>query len=374
MIRAHLATIELTFAFQPMVEVEVGTPAVSHSLLFDTGSSTTWMFSSECMNTTRCINYSGYNRTGYDAASSSTADAMGTSTSITYLGGGVSGDGIEDTFSLPSASNTTWTQSFLSANQSSWSNIPSDGFLGLAFSTIADANTTTMVETLMQDGLLDQPRFGLYYSTELDDTNGPGNGTLTLGGSHEDVYVDGNMTWAQLSAPDETAQLWRVNMQYLVGTKPHNTTSGSTKTTLPLSGSWGVFDTGAGRISVPDPLIEGIYESIGMNYSAILAHDVIPLCEDFTDAWSVELNFGDSYIPTTITLTGEMLKNPGFATGEDKYCWPPFDPSGSSGLFLFGGNFLELFYTVFDFGGFTPAEYKARIGFGELKEQYKGTL
>lgn len=357
-----------------MVEVEVGTPAVSHSLLFDTGSSTTWFFTSECLNTTLCQNYSGYNRTGYDQASSSTAEEMGTSTTISYLGGGVSGDGVKDAFSLPSSSNTTWTQSFLAANESSWSNIPSDGFLGLAFSTIADANTTTVVETLMQDGLLDEPRFALYYGTETTDTNGPGNGTLTFGGSHEDIYVDGDLQWAPLSAPAENAELWRVNMQYLVGTKPDNTTTSGTKTTMPLSGSWGVFDTGAGRISVPDPLIEGIYASIGMNYTAILAHEVIPLCEDFTDAWSVALSFGDAYSPTTITLTGEMLKNPGFATGEDKYCWPPFDPSGSSGLFLFGGNYLEMFYTVFDFGGFTPAEYKARIGFGELKEQYKATL
>lgn len=354
-----------------MVEVEVGTPAVSHSLLFDTGSSTTWMFTSECLNTTLCQNYSGYNRTGYDAASSSSAVEMGTSTSIIYLGGGVSGDGIKDTFSLPSAPNTTWTQSFLASNESSWSNIPSDGFLGLAFSTIADANTTTMVETLMQDGLLDEPRFGLYYGTELDNTNGPGNGTLTFGGSHEDTYVEGDMKWAPLSAPNDNAQLWRVDMQYMVGTKPDNTTTGSTNTTLPLSGSWGVFDTGAGRISVPDPLIEAIYASIGMNYTAILAHEVVPLCEDFTDAWSVSLSFGDAYSPTIITLTGEMLKNPGFATGEDKYCWPPFDPSGSNGLFLFGGNYLELFYTVFDFGGFTPSEYDARIGFGQLKEEYK---
>lgn len=361
--------------FQALVDVEVGTPAVTHSLLFDTGSSTTWMFTTECEASGTCINYSGFNRTVYNQSSSSTAEDMGTSASISYLGGVTAGKGVEDTFSLASAPSLTWKQSFLAANESSWSNIPSNGFLGLAFSTISDANTTTMVETLMQDGLLDEPRFGLYYGSELDTTDGARNGTpgtLTFGGSHEDVYVDGNMTWTDLSSTGETAQLWRVNMQYMVGSKPDNTSStGSKDTTVTLSGGWGIFDTGAGRIYVPDQLVEEIHASIGMNYTAILEGDVIPLCEDFTDAWSVELTFGDTYSPTTIKLTGDMLREPGFATGEDKYCWPPFDTSGSDGLFLFGQDFLQLFYTVFDFGGFVPAEYNAKIGFGALKEQYK---
>lgn len=367
-----------------MVEVEVGTPAVSHSLLFDTGSATTWMFTADCDGTTSCPNSSGFNRTGYNESSSSTAELLGTSASIGYLGGATSGVGVEDVFSVPSAPNTTWAQSFVAANSSSWFNIPSDGFLGLAFTSISDANTTTMVETLMQEDLLDEPRFALYYGTETEDTgSSAGNGTLTLGGSHEDVYVDGNLTWATLSTPSDP-QLWRVNMQYMRGTKPINSTDNSTTTTtttssaaasttsaIPLGGAWGVFDTGAGRIYVPDPYVENIYASIGMNYSAILAGDHIPLCTEFTDAWSVSFYFGDTYSPTEITITGDMMRKPGFATGEDKYCWPPFETSGSSGLFLFGGEFLQKFYTVFDFGGTEAGSYDARIGFGWLKEEYK---
>lgn len=363
-----------------MVEVEIGTPAVSHSLLFDSGSSTTWLVTSACAQTSSCNNYSGWNRTGYDGSASSTSAPMGTYASIDYLGGVTAGEGIKDLFSVPSAPNATWTQSFLAADESSWSNIPADGFLGLAFTTIADANTTTLVETLMQDGLLDEPRFGLYYGTQTKDTGGvAGNGTLTLGGSHEDVYADGNVTWAELSAPSDNAQLWRVNMQYAVGSSAPaagNTTttasaSASTSTTVTLSGAWGIFDTGAPRISVGDAYVEAIYASIGMNWTAIIGGDHIPLCEEFTDAWSVEFNVGDSLRPTTIRLTGDMLKMPGFATGEDKYCWPPFDSSGTDGLFLFGAQFLQKFYTVFDFGAFEPADYAARIGFAELKEQYK---
>lgn len=369
-----------------LVEVQVGTPAVSHSLLFDTGSSTTWMITAECDGTETCQNNSGYNRTGYNASASSTYEATGNSGSIEYIDGALTGgEGVEDVFSVSSQPNTTWTQSFMAANQSSWFNIPSDGFLGLAFSTISDANTTTMVETLMQAGLLDQPRFGLYYGTELTDTGAsPGDGSLTLGGSDEDVYVDGDVKWTELQTPGADAQLWRVDMQYVIGTQPAANSSSSTSsststaaaasgktTTVPLAGAWGIFDTGAPRISVGDAYAEEIYASIGMNWTAILAGDVIPLCEDFTDEWSVEFSFGNYLYPTTVTLTGDMLKTPGFATGEDKYCWPPFDTSGTDGLFLFGAAFLQKFYTVFDFGSFDTANYDARIGFGELKQEYK---
>lgn len=365
---------------QSMVEVEVGTPAVSHSLLFDTGSATSWMFSADCDGTTSCPNNSGYNRTAYDEDASSTAELLDTTASISYLGGSTSGLGVEDVFSVPSAANTSWRQTFLAATRSTWFNIPADGFLGMAFNTIASANTSTMVETLIQESFLDEPRFGLYYGTEVEDTGGsPGSGTLTLGGSHEDVYVNGSMVWAPLSAP-ANPQLWRVNMQYMTGTRPINGAATSTtaavattttRSTIPLSGAWGVFDTGAGRIYVPDPYVEAIYASIGMNYSAILNGDHIPLCTEFTNAWSVSFHFGSAMSPTRVTITGDMMRKPGFATGEDKYCWPPFETSDSNGLFLFGGEFLQQLYTVFDFGGTEAGRYNARIGFGALKDEYK---
>lgn len=363
-----------------MVEIQAGTPAVSHSLLFDTGSATTWIFTADCSGTTSCPNNSGYNRTGYDEFSSSTAELLGNSASIIYHGGVTAGFVVQDTFSIPSAANTTWTQTFLAADRSSWINTPADGFLGMAFNSIAAANTSTMVETMIQEGLLDEPRFGLYCGKETEDTGGSaGSGTLTLGGSHEDVYVDGNLTWTPLSAPFNP-QLWGVNMQYMTATKPKDgtdntaTTSSSTTSTISLGGAWGVFDTGAGRIYVPDPYIENIYASIGMNYSAILAGDHIPLCTEFTDEWSVSFIFGNPYSPTNITITGDMMRKPGFATGEDKYCYPPFEPSDSNGLFLFGGEFLQKFYTVFDFGKTEAGNYNARIGFGWLKEEYKPVI
>ncbi|KAG8161947.1 hypothetical protein KVR01_007712 [Diaporthe batatas] len=350
-----------------VVDVEVGTPPVAHTLLFDTGSATTWMIAAKCDGTALCANNSGFNRTGYNETSSSTAKATGAYGSIDYLGGMTAGVGMEDVFAFPSAPDTAWNQTFLEAYQSSWFNIPADGFLGLAFNTISDANTTTLVETLLSSGQLDEPKFGLYYGTELENTgDSAGEGRLTLGGSHEETYVDGDLVWTDLSPADERAQLWRVDMVSAVGT-----TSNKTESAVALSGAWGVFDTGGGRISVPERLIDDIYASIGMNWTAIIGGEHLPLCTEFTDAWSIEFNIGDSSNPSTLVITGDMLRKPGFATGEDKYCWPPFDPGESDGLFLFGSDFMQMRYTVFDFGGFEPSTYKTRIGFGALKDEYR---
>ncbi|POS70479.1 hypothetical protein DHEL01_v211125 [Diaporthe helianthi] len=350
-----------------VVDVEVGTPPVTHTLLFDTGSSTTWIIAAECDGTALCPNNSGFNRTGYDETASSTSNATGSYGSIEYLGGVTAGAGREDVFTFPSAPDLVWTQTFLQSYQSSWFNIPADGFLGLAFNTISDANTTTLVETLLWSGQLDEPRFGLYYGTRVHSTgDSAGDGRLTLGDSHEERYVEGDLIWTDLSPSDENAQLWRVDMLSAVGTTPNKTQS-----TIALSGAWGVFDTGGGRIYVPDPLIADLYASIGMNWTAIIDDGYLPLCTEFTDAWSIAFNIGDSSNPSTIVITGDMLKKPGFATGEDKYCWPPFDSSESDGLFLFGSDFLQMHYTVFDFGGFEPSAYKARIGFGALKDDHR---
>lgn len=360
---------------QAIVDVDVGTPPTPHTLHIDTGSATTWIVTAECVaSTDLCPNNSGVDRTGYSPSNASSP--MNTNATMDYLGGVVTGRGVRDAFSFPSNTSLAWSQSFMAADKSSWFNIPADGFLGLAFSSISDANTASLVETMMQDGLLDEPRFGLYYGTNTQDSDGSDGGVLTLGGSKETEYISGDMKWANLETPGDNAQLWRVSMRSLLGTKPvspNDTTGQTVSVTIPAKGTWGVFDSGAARIAVPDPYIQTIYDSIGMNYTAIKNGEVIPLCEDFTDAWSVEFSFGDASEPTRVTLTGDMLKTPGFASGEDKYCWPPFDTSGSDGLYLFGEDFLSLFYTVFDFGAFEPVEYQARIGFGSLKEEFRPT-
>ncbi|KAI9051225.1 hypothetical protein LZ554_005326 [Drepanopeziza brunnea f. sp. 'monogermtubi'] len=85
----------------------------------------------------------------------------------------------------------SWQQTFLSVADTSYRWLPADGFLGLAFSDIAASNTKTLLETFMQNRLLDSPPFGIYYGKELANTGNVTEGVLTLGGSKEEQFVDG---------------------------------------------------------------------------------------------------------------------------------------------------------------------------------------
>lgn len=257
----------------------------------------------------------------------------------------------------------------MAADQSSWQFIPADGFLGLAFSTIAEAGATTLVETLMQKDLLDEPRFAIYYGTEFNTTSSDPAGVFTIGGSHEDRYTDGELTYVPLRQEAEF-QVWRTNLSSITGTgKLAGQKSRSTTSQL---GEYGraVFDTGSGYFEVPPNVIDDLYESIGMNWTAIRHGDHIPLCSEFNSSWSVTLNFGESETDSKVTMTGEQLARPGFAYRDDA-CYPPFDDSGVEDLALIGTPMLHQFYTVFDFGAKEVANYSPRIGFGNLKDDFR---
>ncbi|KAF7595539.1 hypothetical protein BBP40_005574 [Aspergillus hancockii] len=348
--------------------MSIGTPPQTHFLLFDTGSSSTWVVDQTCAVT--CDNGSGYKREGYNVSASSSGKALGTYGKIDYFGGVTAGPGVADRFSLPVGAKgnaaLTWNQTFLAANESNWRFISADGFLGLAFSTIAVANTTTVVETLMQQGRLDEPRFGIYYGKETQNTGANPEGVLTIGASREERYIDGDITYVPLR-PESEYQVWRAKLSLVTGTS-----NGGKKQATSQVGDSGrvVFDTGAGSLQLPSNIIGGVYASIGMNWTAIIETGYVPMCSDFNSSWSVTFNFGDSEQDPKVTLTGDQLARPGFADNKDA-CFPPFEDSGSDGFGLFGTPLLHKFYTVWDFGAADVKAYHPHVGFGKLKENFK---
>ncbi|PNP44154.1 hypothetical protein TGAMA5MH_04441 [Trichoderma gamsii] len=362
-------TLRNTYA---CIDISVGTPPQNHVLVFDTGSATSWIANENCVDG-GCDNVSGYPWKAYDSDSSVTSKDLGIYDSISYLGGGTGGEVYSDRFSHDGL---TWTQTFISANQTSMGFIAGEGFFGLAFSSIAEQDTKTVMETLMQDRQVDFPRFGLYYGTEFNDTHGhPGKGVLTLGDSHERKYVDGDVAWVPGKKDSGVYELWRSNLKTFYGERKDNNGNIQNNGSLQydLGAANGVFDTGAGLIYVPDATIDAVYDSIGWNYTALLHGDYLPSCTDMNSTWSVTFTFesdeGSDF--TNITLTGDQLKIPGFAYQTDK-CNPPFSTSGSPHLFLLGQLYLRNFYSIFDFGGLKVEDYNVRIGFGNLKKEWRG--
>ncbi|KAF8898264.1 putative aspartyl protease [Gymnopilus junonius] len=343
-----------------VVHVNVGTPAVDHALLYDTGSSTLWLVDSTCT-TTNCPNFSGFNRTTYNVSASRTGQEYSSVPgSIDYSGGYVSGVLASD---IAKVSYTSFKQTFAAITYSTWSTLPADGFLGLASSSIAFPNTTSFFENLMNLHLADQPRFGLYPGSGVSTVANPSpanNGILTFGGSREAEYACGKVKFVDLEVP---FQVYKTPLQALTII---NKSGNQTKT---YNQTWSgdvVVDTGSGSIYVPQDYIEDIYSATPWTFANI-SHGYRPLCTDFTDDWSVALTLGFPGAEQTYTVTGSMLAVPGYV--DDEHCFPPFNYWSSQNIIV-GANWLRNFYSVFDYGSFDPEHYNVRIGFAPLKPEY----
>jgi hypothetical protein len=351
-----------------MVEFGVGTPGQNFRLLFDTGSASAWMVDAECAET--CPHVNKGHRNGYNITESSTGKKTGDEANIDYLGGKIVGPTVQDKFT---AGDLKWDSRFIAANESTWSSLAADGFMGLGFGSIQDGNATPIFESLMEQKLMDKPRFGIYYSVaDGDDTDDkPGKGLLTLGGSREDKYVEGDLISVPLTANNGDYDLWRTILHSTTGKqdgKKCNTNRSECRTEM--DGMSVVFDTGAASITFPESKIYDIYESIGMNYTAILKGEHVPLCSEFTKDWSVTLEIGYYGDEKNVTIRGDQLRRPGFANRDDA-CWPPFQ-DGPEGYALIGTLFLRNFYTVWDYSLF-PGEVgfmNPQLSFGYLKEGF----
>jgi saccharopepsin len=369
------------------VKFEVGSPPQEHHLHFDTGSSTIWMVNTDCTETS-CPDGTSefYQRQEYNSSASSTAIDLGSFSTIPYLGGDITGRAFQDVFAVPGSS-LEWNQTLISANESSWRFITADGFLGLGFSSIAENATSTLVETLLWKGALDAPRFSLFYGTNLGD-EGPQDGVLTIGGSHEDKYADGEMVYVPLKKTDEY-QLWRAplrSVNVLVARNPSDPNStveirnGRLPTTALPEGTYpkanttwsmygsgsAVFDTGAGRLSVPQDIASAMYYNLGWDFDKLLHGQQRMECQHLNASWAVTLTLGEGAEEDDVSFTmrGDEFTEPGAE------CMPPFDDSSLGGFALVGSAFLQRYYSVFDFGGDKVENYQPKIGFVRLKKEY----
>ncbi|KAK8901186.1 hypothetical protein ACHAQE_007634 [Botrytis cinerea] len=383
---ASAAVLELPVHIQntySSVEFEVGTPAKPYRFLFDTGSTTSWVNGRNCTDTS-CPNISGFVRTQYNELNSSTSVDLDQYASIPYIDGDVlAGNVFSDVFSDEKGT-LSWNQTFMAADDSSWRFITADGFLGLGFSSIAENKTSSLVETLLWEDKLDETRFALFYGTNLNDT-GVQDGVLTIGGSHEDVYVDGEVVYMPLRV-ESPYELWRAPLRSvnvlaahenstvtvhngkLPSTDAPANTWPKANTTWPMYGAGtAVFDTGAGRISLPSSMIGAFYFNLGWNITKLMNGEERMQCEHLNSTWAVSLTFGESNDESndvTFSVRGDEFLTPG------EQCMPPVDDSGSSSFSLLGADFLRRHYSVFDFGGSRVEDYQPKIGFGKLKEEY----
>ncbi|KAI0287671.1 acid protease [Russula brevipes] len=204
--------------------ISIGTPPVSFTVDFDTGSSDLFVPASTCGPT--CIGHKTY-----DPNSSSTAKNLGKKFSLGFVdGSSASGDQYTDVVHI--AGLTANTQTLGAATHYSEGlqiskSLP-DGLMGLGFPSVSKFNATPLFQTLISEGAVTSPVFGFKFATSGSE--------LFLGGTNSTLYT-GDFTWLPLT--DEA--FWKASFNGV--SVNGNTVVGSTAA---------IFDTGSTLI-VGDP-------------------------------------------------------------------------------------------------------------------------
>jgi len=190
--KAGVVNVPLTdFAnAQYYAEITIGTPGQPFTVLFDTGSSNLWVPSSQCS----IFDIACYFHRKYDSSKSSTYVANGTSFSIEYGTGSLTGFLSQDWVTVGGV--TVKNQVFAEAvNQPgiTFAVAAFDGLLGMAFQSISVDSVVTVFQNLVSQGLVPQPVFAFW----LNRGNGTG-GELTLGG-YDTTKFTGQLTYVPLA-------------------------------------------------------------------------------------------------------------------------------------------------------------------------------
>lgn len=166
--------------------ISVGTPPLSFTVDFDSGSSDLFLPSKDCDAT--C---SGH--TAYDTSASSTSQALGKTFSLAYGDGStVSGDQFIDTVSIAglTATNQTLGAATKYSDGFSSANFPADGLMGMGFQSISEYNAPPVFQSLVAAGQTSEPVFAMKLTASGSE--------LTIGGLNNDLFT-GEFTYVPVT-------------------------------------------------------------------------------------------------------------------------------------------------------------------------------
>uniref|UniRef100_A0A383VHK1 Peptidase A1 domain-containing protein n=1 Tax=Tetradesmus obliquus TaxID=3088 RepID=A0A383VHK1_TETOB len=245
------------------VTLGIGTPAQPFLLVVDTGSANLWVPSSSC-SSLDCTQ-----RAQYNPAASRTSKVLGKAVPIRYgSGGSVLAVLVDDAVTLPASNSSSSSSSSFAGgarfmqtfgmatqiqqpNASSDATQPWDGIMGMALPALAAGSVQLPVLSMLQQGLIDAPVFGLY--TVPDASAAGAGGELTIGGWAAD-RGQGNLTWIDVVKPAAPTLngYWAVPIQAIQLDWPSG------------SGSSSGSGAAAGRSSVPAGACSSSVDCVGL--------------------------------------------------------------------------------------------------------------
>eukprot|EP01133_Synstelium_polycarpum_P014984 gene14984-17719_t len=307
--------------------VSIGTPAQNFKVVFDTGSSNLWVPSKKCPVTVIACDL----HEKYDSSKSSSYVANGTTFSIQYGSGAMSGFISQDTIKVGSL--TVANQLFAEATAEpgiAFDFSKFDGILGLAFQSIAVNDIPPVFYNMMAQGLVQQNLFAFW----LSKTAGAQGGELSFG-SIDTTRFTGPMTYVPLT--NET--YWEFSMADVQ-------MGGASLGLCPSTGCHAICDSGTSLIAGPTDQITAINKKLGA--AIVNGEGIFTSCNiistlptmSFVLAGRTFVLQPKDYV-LQITSMGQTECLSGFM-GIDI-------PAPIGPLWILGDVFISTYYAVFDF-------------------------
>jgi len=323
--------------------ISIGTPPVTFTVAFDTGSSDLFVPSTSCAASgASCEGHKSYN-----PSASSTSLDLGSKFALTPKYGSnssepddpdVNGELYTDVVSIAGLAATN--QTFGVADSETDYVTPgfkADGLMGLAFESISQFGATPIFQTLMSEGALFTNMFGLRLgSSEASDS------VITIDGV-DPIYQDEDFTWVTLSAEG----FWQASFDKI-------SFFGSSYPWIGKTAA--IFDTGSAYIIGDPDGIKSFYkrlELFGAKLAPELGDGMYSIPCNFDGTISVFFGkFEVTIAPATFNL--------GPIPGSNRCIAGAVSDASLTGKFwVLGDVFLQNVYTAWDAG-------TGRIGFAKL--------
>lgn len=304
--------------------LSVGNPPQVMNVIFDTGSSNLWVPSSTCSDCGK--------HPLYKSASSSTYTKNGTAFHIQYGSGPV--DGFLSTDDVQVGDVTVKQQTFAEITDvkglgMAYKMGKFDGIMGLAWQSISVDHIPPVFESMVQQGLIDDPVFAFYLS------NTPGqDGEMDIGGIDKNHYT-GEISYVPLSS--ET--YWAVKLDGLnVGGQSMTSTTKA------------IVDTGTSLLAGPKDEVKALARKVGA--FPFLHGEYLIGCDKAQSGPNLDFVIGGKTY--TLSPADYVIK------AGPKLClfgMVGIDvPAPMGPLWILGDPWIRKYYTVFDWG-------QQRIGF-----------
>jgi len=303
--------------------VNIGTPPVLFTVIYDTGSSNLWVPSVSCNDCT--VSPGCCNHTRYDSSQSSTYVKVGTPYILPYGSGSVIGIISQDTSIWGGLTivNQQFGESTIEPGDI-WAEVDFDGILGMAYPILSDpAGVVPPFDQLMNQKLIDQPVFSSYLSSNDTSTS-----VLILGGIDANYY-SGSINYVTFNLLQPLLGYWLITGTDI---KANGKSLGNCFL-CPL-----IVDTGTSVITGPPGYVEPLLKAIG---------SVNPDCSNINQLPTIAFTL--SGIDMTLEPSFYVINGPD-DTGKNvcQIGIESLDPGAP--LWILGDPFLRKYFTIFDRG------------------------